>query len=106
MILCCIPLIASWHHVLFTYQAAKRSVLSRKAQIGLVIDGRAMDADTKIDPVMLPSKSRIYIGVPNPILIISGIVSGPLQTWEMGSFILFSTVLSPRDSVLIMREIF
>jgi hypothetical protein len=77
-----------------------------------VIDGTAMDADTKIDPVMLPSKSRIYIGVPNPILIISGIVSGPLQTWEMGSFILFSTVLSARDatsiyiySVLIMREI-
>ena len=100
-ILSCTPLAAGWHHVLFSYQPAKRSMLSRKALIGLAIDGRALDGDIKIDPVILPSKSRIYIGVPNPVLIISGIVSGPLLIWEMGSILLFSTVLSARDATSI-----
>jgi len=90
-----------WHHVLLTFQPPKRAVLSRKSVIGLCVDGRALEADIKIDPVSFPPNSRLYIGAPNPFLASSGIVRGTLPVWELGSTLLLSTILGPRDAMSI-----
>lgn len=90
-----------WHHILLTYQPPKRSVLSRKAVIGLCVDGKPLEVDIKIDAVALPPTSIMYVGVPNPILAFSGIIRGSLPTWELGSMLLVSRILGPRDAVSI-----
>ncbi len=91
--------IGTWHHILITYQPPKRSVLSRKAVIGLCVDGKPLEVDIKIDAVALPPTSIMYVGVPNPILAFSGIIRGSLPTWELGSMLLLSRILGPRDAV-------
>jgi len=88
-----------WHHVLLTYQPPKRAVLSRKAVIGICVDGRPLEVDIKIDAVPLPPTSCMYVGVPNPMLSSSGIIRGALPVWELGSMLLLSRILGPRDAV-------
>ena len=90
-----------WHHILLTYQPPKRTVLSRKAIIGLCVDGKPLKVDIKIDAVSLPPTSMMYIGVPNPILAFSGIIRGSLPIWELGSILLLSRILGPRDAISI-----
>eukprot|EP00979_Chaetoceros_neogracilis_P019030 scaffold11627_cov267-Chaetoceros_neogracile.AAC.5 len=92
---------AVWHHIMVTYQPPKRAVLSRKAVIGICVDGRALEKDVKVDAVALPPNSIMYIGVPNPILAFSGIIKGSLPFWELGSMLIVSQILGPRDAVSI-----
>lgn len=91
-----------WHHILITYQPPKRAaVLSRKAIIGLCIDGNPLEVDIKIDPVSLRPSSSVYIGVPNPMLASSGIIRGALPSWDLGSTLLISKILGPKDALAI-----
>jgi len=90
-----------WNHILLTFQPPKRSVLSRKAIVGLCVNGRPLEADIRIDSVSLPPTARIYIGVPNPILASSGVIRGSVATWELGTVLLLSTILGPRDAMSI-----
>jgi len=91
-----------WHHVLLTFQPSKRTMaLTKKTVLGLCVDGRALEADIKIDPLSLPPKTKLYIGVPNPFIAGSGMVRGDLPLWELGSTLLMSTILGPRDAMSI-----
>ena len=90
-----------WHHIMLTYQPPKRAVLSRKAFIGLCVDGRALEKDVKVDAVALTPNSIMYVGVPNPILAFGGTIVGSLPFWELGSMLLLSRILGPRDAVSI-----
>jgi len=90
-----------WHHIMVTYQPPKRAVLSRKAVIGLCVDGRALEKDVKVDAVALSPNSIMYVGVPNPILAFGGTIKGSLPFWELGSMLLVSQILGPRDAVSI-----
>ena len=92
-----------WHHILLTYQPqSKRPVISsRKSVVGLCIDGRALETDIKIDSVTLPPTSRLFIGVPNPLLASCGTIHGELPLWELGSTLLLSTILGPSDALSI-----
>lgn len=90
-----------WHHILITYQPPKRSVLSRKAVLGMCLDGKPLEIDVKIDALALPPTSTAYIGIPNPVLAISGKVNGKLPSWELGSILLVSRILGPKDAVSI-----
>ena len=90
-----------WHHVLLTYQPPKRTTLLRKAVIGICVDGRPLESDVKLEGVALPPTSIMYIGIPNPMVALSGTIRGPLPYWEIGSFLLFSRILGPRDAVSI-----
>lgn len=91
-----------WHHILITYQPPKRTaVLSRKAIIGLCIDGKPLEVDIKIDAVPLRPSSSVYIGVPNPMLASSGIIRGALPSWDLGSSLLVSKILGPKDALAI-----
>ena len=95
-----------WHHVLLTYQPqSKRPVISsRKSIVGLCIDGRALETDVKIDSVTLPPTSRLFIGVPNPLLASCGTIHGVLPLWELGSTLLVSTILGPCDALSIFAS--
>ena len=91
-----------WHHILITYQPPKRAaVLSRKAIIGLCVDGTPLEVDIKIDAVPLRPSSSVYIGVPNPMLASSGIIRGALPLWDLGSSLLISKILGPNDALAI-----
>jgi len=91
-----------WHHILITYQPPKRAaVLSRKAIIGLCIDGKPLEVDIKIDAVSLRPSSSVYIGVPNPMLASSGMIRGALPSWDLGSTLLISKILGPKDALAI-----
>jgi hypothetical protein len=90
-----------WHHILLTYQPPKRSVLTRKAVLGMCVDGKPLEVDVKIDALALPPTSTAYIGIPNPVLAISGKVTGKLPSWELGSTLLLSRILGPKDAVSI-----
>ena len=90
-----------WHHIMLTYQPPKRAVLSRKAFIGLCVDGRALEKDVKVDAVALTRNSIMRVGVPNPILAFGGTIVGSLPFWELGSMLLLSRILGPRDAVSI-----
>ena len=93
------PLVRNiWHHVMVTYNPAKRSVISRKAVFSLYVDGRPLEADVRVDSPPLPPNSKVLIGSPNPALAASGIVRGKLPVWEMGPCLLLSTVLLDLDA--------
>ena len=94
--------IGVWHHILMTYQPPKRSsvLLSRKAVVGMCLDGSPLDADIKIDSILLPPTAKMYIGVPNPTLASRGF-QGFLPVWEVGSILLFSTILGIPDATSI-----
>ena len=66
--------------------------------LSICVDGQPLEADIKTDVVSLPTTARMPIGVPNPELAISGIVRGQLQEWELGSTLLLSTLLTPRNA--------
>lgn len=90
-----------WHHILITYQPSKRTLMNRKSNMSLHIDGRQIDADVKVDSLSFPPSSRVHIGVSNPILSASGIVRGSLPIWELGPFFLTSGVLNNKDAMSI-----
>mmetsp|Transcript_30241 Transcript_30241/g.46140 ORF Transcript_30241/g.46140 Transcript_30241/m.46140 type:complete len:3721 (-) Transcript_30241:46-11208(-) len=87
-----------WHHILLTYVPPKRPMLSKKALIGLFVDGRSLGAEIKVESVNLPPNSKVHIGVPNPTLATSGYVGGLLPLWELGPTLMLSTVLSGHEA--------
>jgi hypothetical protein len=90
-----------WHHILLTYIPPKRPMLSKKALLGLYVDGRPVEAEVKVESVNLPPNSRVHIGVPNPQLAVSGYVPGTLPQWEVGPTLMLSALLSSLDSTAI-----
>ena len=89
---------AVWHHVLLTYIPPKRPLLSRKALLGIFVDGRPLEAEVRVESVNLPPNTRVHIGVPNPTLAVSGYVRGTLPPWELGPTLMLSTILSSIDA--------
>ena len=90
-----------WHHVLLTYIPPKRPMLSKKAILGMFVDGRPLEADIKVESVNLPPNSKVHIGAPNPDLGVSGYVRGSLPPWELGPTLMLSTLLSSLDATAI-----
>ncbi|GKY94279.1 hypothetical protein MPSEU_000393700 [Mayamaea pseudoterrestris] len=90
-----------WHHVLLTYLPSKRTMMSRKSSFSLFINGRALEAEVRIDSVTLPLNASVIIGAPNPTLAASGIVRGRISPWELGPCILLSMVLLDLDAAAV-----
>ena len=90
-----------WHHILVTYTPSKRTMMSRKSALCIYVDGRPLEAEVKVDTIILPPNSRIIIGAPNPAFAVSGIVRGVIPVWELGPFLLLSAVLLDYDAVAI-----
>jgi hypothetical protein len=90
-----------WHHVVVTYLPAKRSVIARRATLGLFVDGRPLEAEVRCDNISLPPNACMHIGVPNPYLALTGIVGGPLPLWELGPTLMLSTILSNLEATAI-----
>lgn len=93
-----------WNHILLTYMPSKRTMMSRKSCFCMYVNGRALEADVKIEQVNLPPNSRALIGVPNPHLAASGIIRGRILVWELGPCILLSTVLLDLDATAIFAH--
>jgi hypothetical protein len=87
-----------WHHILLTYIPPKRPMLSKKAILGMYVDGRPLEAEIKVESVNLPPTSKVHVGVPNPDLAVSGYVRGSLPPWELGPTLMLSTLLSTLDA--------
>eukprot|EP00978_Attheya_sp_CCMP212_P011864 scaffold29466_cov56-Attheya_sp.AAC.2 len=90
-----------WHHILLTYLPPKRPMLSRKATLGLFVDGRPLEAEVRVESVNLPPSTRAIVGIPNPLLSSSGVVRGSLPTWDLGPTMLFSACFGSRDATAI-----
>ena len=93
-----------WHHVLLTYIPPKRPMLSRKAVLGMFVDGRPLEAEVRVESVNLPPNTRVHIGVPNPNLAVSGYVRGSLPLWELGPTLLMSSILARLDATAIFTS--
>ena len=91
----------SWHHVMLTYTPAKRSMIARKSVFSIYVDGRALEAEVRVESVTLPPNSRVVLGAPNPTLSMSGVVRGVLPVWELGPTLMLSTVLLDLDATAI-----
>jgi hypothetical protein len=76
-------------------------MLSKKAILGLFVDGRPLEADIKVESVNLPPNSKVHIGAPNPDLGVSGYVRGSLPLWELGPTLMLSSLLSSLDATAI-----
>ena len=87
-----------WHHIILSYIPPKRPMLSKKAILGMFVDGRPLEAEIKVESANLPPNSRVHIGVPNPDLAVSGYVRGSLPPWELGPTLMLSTLLSSLDA--------
>ena len=99
------PLIPNvWHHILMTYNPSKRTMMSRKSAFCLYVNGRALEAEIRVESVNLPPNSRVIVGAPNPALAASGIVRGMLPVWELGPSIMLSTVLLDLDATAIFAH--
>lgn len=90
-----------WHHILVTYSPPKRSMINRKSNFSIFVDGRPLEVEVRVDNVNLPPNSRVIVGAPNPTLAVSGVVRGLLPTWELGPMMLLSTVLLDLDATAI-----
>ena len=93
-----------WHHVMATYLPPKRPMLSRKAVIGLFVDGRPLEAEVRVESVNLPPNARVHIGVPNPQLAVSGYVRGTLPPWELGPTLMIGAILTNIDATAIFMS--
>lgn len=87
-----------WHHIILTYIPPKRPLLSRKAILGMYVDGRPLESEIRVESVNLPPNSAVHIGVPNPNLASSGHVRGSLPLWDLGPSLLISAVVTPLDA--------
>lgn len=87
-----------WHHILLSYIPPKRPMLSKKAILGMTVDGRALESEIKVESVNLPPNSKVHIGVPNPNLAVSGYVRGTLPPWELGPTLMLTTLLTTLDA--------
>ena len=93
------PLIPDvWHHVLLTYSPTKRTMMARKSSCMIYVDGRALEADVKIESIAFPPNSRVLIGAPNPAVAVSGVVRGMLPIWDLGPTLMLSNVLMDLDA--------
>ena len=93
-----------WHHIVVTYVPTKRSVMSRKAALGVFVDGRPLDGEARFDSISLPPNAWVHIGVPNPYLAMSGIVKGSLPLWELGTTLMLSMIVSKLDATAIFMH--
>jgi len=88
-----------WHHLVITYSPSKRSLLGKKSQMILYVDGRTI-GEVKVDQVNLPSCSRAFLGCCNSYLLqhAKKYLRGPMPIFEVGMFCLFSKPLTSREA--------
>ena len=88
-----------WNHISITYSFAKRSLLGKKVQLNLYVNGKDV-GEVKIDQINLPLSSRCLIGCCNPKLLESGkkYLRGSMPQVEVSSVTLISRVLSSMEA--------